>query len=220
MSSGQRDDDPTCMTSVPGELRGGVYPDASRSGAEGGDEQVRGVEILQPGVGTVASQPSRSAMPPVIPTGQPEIQGGGLRWQFYDPYDTDPDTNTYTFRIAPNTMTTPHPQRAVNSMVSTAGQALLFEGSTPTSEWSFGGVLLHRAQYLALQGWVYNRGRRVEVFDHFGRRHTCVLTRFDATPKRSLQHYWRHEWTISAIVIRTTGPQVGDIYGNEEPWYA
>lgn len=151
---------------------------------------------------------------------QKSIAGGGLRWQFYDPYDLNPATNFYDFEISPNTMESPHPERQINAMVSTGGQALLFEGSTPVTSWTFGGVLLHRSQYEMLRAWTYERKRRILILDHFGRRHLAVLRKFDAKPTRSIQYYWRHDWTITAMVISTTAPVVGDVYGSGLPWHA
>lgn len=92
------------------------------------------------------------------------------------------------------------------------GQSLLFEGHAGAKEWSFSGVLLEREQYLTMQQWVYGRKRRIFVVDHFGRRILCVLRDFDPVPARSISHFWRHNWTITALVVSVSAPTVGDVW--------
>lgn len=135
------------------------------------------------------------------------------QWKFTDPYDTNSGTNSYTFPINPNTMTSPFPQRAISSTQTTAvtGQVLLWEGSVPAKSWQFGGVLLDEAQHEALRAWVYERHNRIIVTDHFGRPITCALQQFDAQPKRSVGKYWRHDYTITALVTAVGAPTVGDV---------
>ncbi len=121
---------------------------------------------------------------------------------------------SYTFRPNPNAMTTPFPERSIGYKVTTAidGQTLLFEGNRTPAQWQFSGEILDHDQYEYLRQWVYDRtGRRVVVTDHFGRRIVCVLTKFDAVPKRAIGRYWRHQYTISAIVISIGAPTVNEV---------
>ena len=136
------------------------------------------------------------------------------KWRFVDPYDTNPATNSYTFEINPNDETGVLPQRAIQSMTSTApsGQVLLFEAATPAKEWSFSGTLLSKAQYDALSSWCYDRKRRIYIYDHFGRQITAVLTGVDMKPKRTQRHYWRHEYTVSCLVIKVGAATVGEYW--------
>lgn len=143
---------------------------------------------------------------------QKRISNGGFKWQFYDQYDTNAATRSYDFPINPKQMDTVHPERRINTMASTAGNALLFEGATAPQPWSFSGVLLTKAMYESLQSWVYTRKRRVIVMDHFGRQHLVVLQRFDAKPVRSIQYFWRHEYTITCQLIVSGSALIGDIY--------
>ena len=96
------------------------------------------------------------------------------------------------------------------------GQALLFEGFAAPTEWTFSGSTLDAANYEALRAWTYDRpGRRLYLYDHYGRRMTIVLKQFAPTPKRSIGKYWRHEYTITALVLDISAPTVGDTsYGS------
>jgi len=138
-----------------------------------------------------------------------------IKWRFVDPYDTNPATNSYTFEINPNDETTPFPTRQIQSMRTTAptGQVLMFEAATPTAQWSFSGTVLSKAMYDALNSWVYGRNRRIYIYDHFGRKITAVLTGLDMKPQRSTQHYWRHTYTISTLVISVGPATVGELWG-------
>lgn len=133
-----------------------------------------------------------------------------LRWKLTDPYTGD----VYTFYPNPNEMTSPFPTRSVQAktVTSPAGQVIFTEGARTPAEWSFGGDILDPTQYEALRAWVYDRrGRRVVVSDHYGRRIICVLTQFDPTPKRAIGKYWRHTYTISALVVSVGAPTVGEV---------
>lgn len=136
---------------------------------------------------------------------------GVQRWRFFDPYDPDPRTNIYTFTFNPNEMSSPFPQRNVTAETTTAvdGQTLFFEGNARPTEWSFAGDILDAAHYEALRSWVYDRRRRIYIYDHFGREIQCVLTAFTPTPKRSVCRYWRHTYEIRAFVFKVGNPTVG-----------
>lgn len=133
-----------------------------------------------------------------------------LRWKFYDPYTGE----SYVFPINPNTMTPVFPQRALTPLTTTAvgGQALVWEGATPPAAWSFGGAILDSAHYEALRSWTYDRKGRIIVSDHFGRDMVSVLSVFKPEPKRSLGRYWRHEYTIDALMFGApSAPLIGEI---------
>lgn len=108
----------------------------------------------------------------------------------------------YTVPINPNKMTKFKAPRSIQTKVTTAvnGQALFFEGRRPPQQWQFSGVILHKDHYLALDHWVYEKGR-ISIIDHYERQISVVLTDFDATPKRSVHFPWRHEYTISGLVF-------------------
>lgn len=130
------------------------------------------------------------------------------RWRLEDPYlpDGDPD-KVYVFPYNPNDMTSPFGQRAISSTATTAltGQALFFEGQMKPVEWSFSGDILDATHYEKLRHWVYDKKRRLNLYDHFGRKIVLQLTKFDVKPKRAVNRYWRHTYEISALVI-SVGP--------------
>ena len=130
------------------------------------------------------------------------------RWKFHDPYDSNSGTNTYTFEFNPDSMTSPFPTRTINSAHTTAidGQVLLTEGAPQLAQWKFSGTIRKGYQYDMLRSWVYDRNRRIEVTDHFGRVLTCVLTQLDAQPLKKINDYWIHSYTVSGLVISVSQP--------------
>ena len=116
----------------------------------------------------------------------------------------------YTVPQNPASMSSLFPTRNVTARTTTGGRVLLTEGATPPQSWSFEGSCRTKAHYEALRHWVYDIKQRVVIRDHFGRDIECVLLSFDAKPKRSLDVYWRHEYSISALVISVTAPTVGE----------
>jgi hypothetical protein len=117
------------------------------------------------------------------------------RWVFDDGAGT-----TYTVPINPSTMSKIRASRSITTRVTTAvdGQSLFFEGQRPPQQITFGGTLLNKDHYMALDNWVYNTGR-ITITDHFLRVLSVVLLDFDAQPKYSASIYWRHDYTITAI---------------------
>lgn len=157
--------------------------------------------------------PPPAAPPPVhygydVPTGPMAYPLTRVPWAFFDPYDSDPTTNTYNLPVNPNSMTSPFGERPLTIAVTTAvdGQTLMFEGRMRPVAWQFSGVLLEAAEYDKFRSWVYERNRRVVITDHFGREITCVMTKFDPTPQRANGRYWKHSYTISATVLSVSKP--------------
>lgn len=131
-----------------------------------------------------------------------------LRWRFEDPFDPYL-SNTYTFALNPNAMTSPFPRRNITARGTTAinGRTLLTEGQRQPTEWTFSGDFLDPNHYEALRSWVLDRmGRRLYLYDHFGRKMTVVPLQFDPTPKRVIARYWRHTYTITCLVLDVEGP--------------
>jgi hypothetical protein len=131
-----------------------------------------------------------------------------LRWRFEDPYDPYL-SNTYEFAINPNAMTSPFPRRNITAKATTAinGRTLLTEGQRQPAEWTFSGDFLEANHYEALRSWVLDRvGRRLFLYDHFGRKLTVVPLQFNPTPKRVIARYWRHTYEITCLVLNIDGP--------------
>lgn len=133
------------------------------------------------------------------------------RWRFEDPADTNPTTRVYTLPWNPNKMSSPFPERNITFEGTTAldGQPLMWESIAAPASWSFGGVTKDDAHYEALRSWVYDRQGRLYVWDHYGRRLTVSMKKFDPEPKTSIGHRWRHTYTITALVYAITAPTLG-----------
>lgn len=142
------------------------------------------------------------------------------RWQFYDPALENERPNLgqnnfwhleWTVPINPREMSSPFPEKAVSVHQTTAldGRALLYEGSTPPPNWTFSGAILDWDHYWRLQVWS-GKSNRIRITDHFGRHLWCYLLKFDPEPVRAPNRYWRHNYTMSALVLSTpTMPTVG-----------
>lgn len=131
-----------------------------------------------------------------------------VRWIFHDPY-TDP-VETWTVPINPNTMTSPFRDKNVSTQVTTAvnGKTLLFEGNAAPAQWQFGGVILDHDHYQELLRWI-NKRNRIQITDHFGRQMWAYLLSYKPDPRRALGRYWKHDYTIDAIVLSApTAPTV------------
>lgn len=131
-----------------------------------------------------------------------------VRWIFDDPVTGE----KYTAHINPNEMGTLFPQKNITTQVTTAidGKVLLFEGKAAPVQWEFSGFILKPEHYDKLKEWVYDRNYKIRITDHFGRVIVVYLTAFEVVPQRSMQHYWRHGYTIRAIVFDVGAPKVFD----------
>lgn len=137
-----------------------------------------------------------------------------LRWKIRDPHDTNVLTNTYTFPMNPREMSSPFRERSIQTVGTTRGRVLLFEGSAGAKSWQFSGPILNKAHMDALLEWVYERRGRVIITDHFGRQLECVLQAVDFTPKRRIGYYYSHEYSVTALITKinpATVPNAGPI---------
>ena len=129
------------------------------------------------------------------------------RWKFKDPVTLE----EYTVPKNPSAMDPVFPQRALTQQATTAigGQGLMWEGALPAKLWNFSGTVTDPDHYEALRHWAYDIHNRILLTDHFGRVLTLVMQSFEATPKRAVGKYWRHDYTCSAyIVAGPTAPTV------------
>lgn len=126
------------------------------------------------------------------------------RWTFSG------EGETWTVPQNPREMSSPFPTRNVSGRSTVGGRTLLTEGSTPPANWQFGGSIRSREHYDELRRWVYEKKQRVTITDHFGRQIVCVLISFEPVPKRSVNVYWRHDYSIKAIVVSVSNPTVGN----------
>lgn len=131
--------------------------------------------------------------------------GNVKRWVFQDVKAT-PD-EVYHFPHNPERMTAPFGRKRVAYAATTAvnGQKIVFEGSAPPVEWKFSGDILTQAHYDAFTAW-FNKQTRIWITDHFGRAWLCYITEFTATPRRSINFPYRHEYEMTALVLQ--GPEI------------
>jgi hypothetical protein len=159
-----------------------------------------------------ATGPPATAVTPTygynIPTGGYWGPLAMQRWQFHDPSDPDPVTNTWTVPINPREMSSVFPTRAFTQKHSTAvdGQLLLFEGPPAPVDFTFAGAILDANHYDMLRSWTYERHTAIEIRDHFGRTLLVVMTKFDVKPKNARGVYWRHEYSIEALLLDISPP--------------
>lgn len=113
---------------------------------------------------------------------------------------------TYTVPMNPESMQSLFSERQVTGKATLAGRVLLTEGVQPPTQWQFSGQILDADHYEALRHWVYDIKQRVVITDHFGRKIQCVLTSFAPEPKRAVGRYWRHTYTVKALVLSVGAP--------------
>lgn len=129
------------------------------------------------------------------------------RWTFYDPAEDE----TYTFVINPDSMSSPHRERALTTIqaIQPGTQEELyasFERSSSPTEWEFGGVIRSEQQHNDLESWCARSGV-IHITDHLGVTRECLISAFLPTDRRSTyQTPWRMRYTIRAIVLRVHLP--------------
>lgn len=124
-----------------------------------------------------------------------------VRWEFYDP----DNNNTYVMHINPRDGGSPNMEKTVAYTSTSApdGKAIIYEGQDKplTLEWE--GVILVQAHYNALENW-YRKRRQIRLTDHLGRVFWIYIQSFKPTHRRSNQYPWKHDYTMSAMVLDWT----------------
>lgn len=123
---------------------------------------------------------------------------GVKRWVFQDPYNDD----EYTFHFNPSEMTSPHGPKRIEFAATTAvrGEKIAFEGSTEPVQWQFSGSIHIKEMHDALLVWS-KKNNRIWVTDHFGRAWLIYITNYAPVPVRSVGEYWRHNYTMNALIF-------------------
>lgn len=131
---------------------------------------------------------------------------GGLsvrRWVLHDPSTSE----TWTFPINPNKMTSPHPTKTTtifarnyNFEDTKAGVGRVLEYQQEPYDWQFSGVIRSQQHYTDFRDWCH-RVHRLELTDHLGR---TWRIRFDSVDleeqKPTLRKDWRFSYTAKAIM--------------------
>lgn len=126
-----------------------------------------------------------------------------LRWRFTD----DSTGEQYTVPLNPREMDKLFREKNVSTRTTTAidGQAILFEGNRGVGQWTFSGVILDHQHYADLERWA-KKGTRVTIRDHVGRTFKVYITDFDAKPKRATNRLWKHEYTMTCLLLTDPTP--------------
>jgi hypothetical protein len=122
----------------------------------------------------------------------------GPRWTFYDPEMSA----TYSFEINPNSGGSPDFKRnfTYQNTAGAFGKTLIFEGRGEPQKMELSGTLLTQAQYDAFVTW-YLKRNQILMTDDLGRQFWVVIEEFKPTRVRSVQHPWKHTYTISVTVV-------------------
>lgn len=176
----------------------GVYPLVAGDNATGLTATIN-ITVVAMGTATSIGVPLESPPPAVQNT-----VGLVKRWVFQDVHAT-PD-EVYHFPHNPERMTPPFGKKRLAYAATTAvnGQKIAFEGNAPPAEWKFTGTTLTQAHYDALTRW-FNKKVRIWITDHYGRAWLCYLSEFSATPRRTVNYPYRHDYEMTAIVFQ--GPE-------------
>lgn len=126
-----------------------------------------------------------------------------VRWVLVD----EDTAATITLAVNPNTMDAfPRSRTLITAFPSrnTQERQRTFQTATPTSTYSWGGVVRTQAQYEALRTWVRKAGV-VEVTDHLGRVFRVVMQSLkpERKPRRPGSSH-RMTYTITAMWIERT----------------
>lgn len=121
-----------------------------------------------------------------------------VRWEFTDPVTLE----SYEFEINPSEGGSPASKKNL-SYINTAapeGRALAFEGRSAVKTGSFKGTILTEAHYNAIEYW-FNKRNQIYMTDDLGRTTTIYVTDFEPRRVRSVQHPWKHEYSVNYAVI-------------------
>jgi hypothetical protein len=95
----------------------------------------------------------------------------------------------------------PIAKRLIYEHTVAADGALLFsEGNDEAREITISGTLLTETQYLAFVAWAKKR-YILELADDLDREWDVYVKTWSAKRKRSYVFPWRHEWTMTLLVL-------------------
>lgn len=153
----------------------------------------------------VEAAPALSSEGTLVADVQVLLPGGVRRWVFFDPSNGE----QWVFPVNPNKMNSPFPPRNITMAHGThAGpnriRAMDMAPSGPAS-WTFGGVILTRAQHEALTDWA-SRNRMLRLTDHLGRTFEVVVQNFNPTDRRPTPgRPWRGQYEMTCLALRQVG---------------
>lgn len=120
------------------------------------------------------------------------------RWTFYDPIDEV----TITLPVNPKEGGTPPRKKNFVRRGTTApeGRTILFQGLDDPKSWKVSGTLFTQEHLELLDEW-YEKNHQIRVTDDLGRSIWIVIEEFTADRRWSYNHPWRHDYTLTAVVL-------------------
>lgn len=123
------------------------------------------------------------------------------RWELRDPATSE----TWTFPLNPNRMTSPHAPRSLTIMATAPSQAAqtmqgrVIENNQDPYEWTFSGRIRTQEHHDELYRWSRKVGR-LELTDHFDRVWSIRMIQFIPDEKRPSQRApWRFEYDVKTL---------------------
>jgi hypothetical protein len=107
---------------------------------------------------------------------------------------------SYELEINPKDTTMPSIEKTLTPTPITRGRPVLFQGRNREQSMTLSGTLLTEDQYNALRAWTQT-DKQIKVTDDLGRSYWVVFTSFDPRRVRTVEYPWRHEFSISGIVV-------------------
>lgn len=133
-----------------------------------------------------------------------------VRWRFDDYWGTD----TYTLEINPNDGGSPVVTKALafSANLGPNRMGVVQEGSNAVPTLSFGGSILTKTHYEALELW-YNRRVLIQLTDDLGRVFRGIFSGFTPTRTRRAFNPWFHTFTAEFAVSSYVNASGVAVYG-------
>jgi hypothetical protein len=163
----------------------------ANNATNGSDSGIFTVDNNQP-----AEDPMVAPAPPTL-----IVRLGVQRWYFQDPTGNSPDH--YIFPRNPITYTTPFAEKVLSYdfTASPDGHPITMEGKQKPVPWTFSGTLLTKAEEAQFRYW-FERPYRIYIVDHENRAYLVYISKFDVTPKYSVNHPERRTYQMTATVYQ------------------
>jgi hypothetical protein len=115
-------------------------------------------------------------------------------------FEDEAASQVYEFPINPREATMPAVSKTFTPVPTTRGRSLLFQGREQSSLITLSGTLLTEEEYLAFREWS-QKDRQIKITDDLGRVYWVVIKTFTPRRVRSIEYPWRHEFTITCVVV-------------------
>lgn len=121
------------------------------------------------------------------------------RWVVQDPGQAD-----YVFPYNPAEMTSPFPDRTLNTEATVApyGQTITFEGAFKPYRWTFKGLTLD-GSFIGQMAYYVNTNRRRYLVDHRRRVWVVTFENLDAKPLIKNNEIWAHDYSVDCLIHGT-----------------